>query len=28
LSFGITFVLIRNYKKDKHQEVIEKVQVK
>lgn len=28
LSFGITFILIRNYKKDKNQETIEKVEVK
>ena len=28
LSFGITFVVIKNLKKDKHQEAIEKVEVK
>jgi uncharacterized membrane protein len=28
LSFGITYVVIRNLKKDKEQEAIEKVEVK
>ncbi|PKB15464.1 hypothetical protein CLU82_0540 [Flavobacterium sp. 5] len=28
LSFGLTFVFIKNYKKGKNQEAIEKVQVK